>query len=103
MKRSLSSVTGLLVLLFAVAGTAQANDPNLGRNLAATCAACHGTDGKTAGINANLAGVPKDTLVQTLKAFKSGEKPATVMNQLAKGYDDAQIEAIAGYLAAQKK
>ncbi len=103
MKRSLSPVKGLLALLLAVAGTAHAADPNLGRNLAATCAACHGTDGRTAGISANLAGVAKDTLVQTLKAFKSGEKPATVMNQLAKGYDDAQIDAIAGYLAAQKK
>lgn len=103
MKRSLLPATGLVALLLAAAGTAHAADPNLGRNLAASCAACHGTDGRSAGINANLAGVSKDTLVQTLKAFKSGEKPATVMNQLAKGYDDAQIEAIAGFLAAQRK
>ena len=103
MKRPLASITLLISALSPLSGTAYAADPNLGRNLAATCAACHGTDGRTVGINANLAGVPKDTLVQTLRAFKSGEKPATVMNQLAKGYDDAQIEAIAGYLAAQRK
>ncbi len=103
MKRPLATITLLISALSLLSGMARASDPNLGRNLAATCAACHGTDGRSAGINANLAGVPKDTLVQTLKAFKSGEKPATVMNQLAKGYDDAQIEAIAGYLAAQGK
>ncbi len=103
MKTPRLQATALLVLLPAAAGTANAADPDLGRNLAATCAACHGTDGRTAGINANLAGVPKDTLVQTLKAFKSGEKPATVMHQLAKGYSDAQLDAVAGYLAAQPK
>jgi sulfide dehydrogenase cytochrome subunit len=103
MKRNFKTIALLLTLLSAAAGTANAADPDLGRNLAATCAACHGTDGRTAGINANLAGVAKDTLIQTLKAFKSGEKPATVMHQLAKGYTDAQLDAIAGYLAAQPK
>jgi len=38
-----------------------------------------------------------------MRAFKSGARPATVMHQLAKGYSDAQIEAIAAYFAAQKK
>jgi cytochrome c553 len=37
-----------------------------------------------------------------MKAFQRGEKPATIMHQLAKGYNDAQIDAIAGYLSAQK-
>lgn len=103
MKRNLVTIAALLTLLPAATGAALAAEPDLGRNLAATCAACHGTDGRTAGINANLAGVAKDTLVQTLKAFKSGEKPATVMHQLSKGYTDAQLDAIAGYLAAQPK
>jgi cytochrome c553 len=35
--------------------------------------------------------------------FKAGRKPATLMHQLAKGYSDEQIVAIAGYFAAQKK
>lgn len=92
-----------LLLLLPLAHNAHAGDPNLGRNLAATCAACHGTDGKSAGINANLAGIGKELLVKTFKEFKSGEKPATVMHQLAKGYNDAQIDAIATYLSAQPK
>ena len=32
-------------------------------------------------------------------AFKSGVRPGTVMPQLAKGYSDAQIDALAGYFA----
>lgn len=86
------------------AGAAQAADPNLGRNLAATCANCHGTNGhavKAAGLDA-LAGVPQAQMMQKLQQFKAGERPATIMHQIAKGYTDAQLELIAAYFAAQK-
>jgi cytochrome c553 len=75
------------------------------RALAATCANCHGTQG-VAVPNANvpgLAGMPAGYLVEQLKSFKAGTRPATVMHQLAKGYSDAQIDAVAAYFAAQKK
>lgn len=61
--------------VLATAGTAHAADPNLGRNLAATCANCHGTNGhavKGAGLDA-LAGVPKDKTMQKLMEFKAGD------------------------------
>jgi cytochrome c553 len=99
MKRICLATAAILPLL---CGSALAADPNLGRNLAATCANCHGTNGKTAGISTALVGVPKETLVQNFKAFRSGEKPATLMHQLSKGYSDSQIDAIASYFAAQK-
>ena len=86
----------------ATGAAAQAGNPNLGRNLAATCANCHGTGGVSQGVVESLAGMPKDDLVRTMKDFKSGQKPATVMQQLAKGYTDEQIEALAGWFAAQK-
>lgn len=75
------------------------------RSLAATCANCHGTNGKAQDGSAvvSLAGMPKDYIVAQMKAFKDGTRPATIMHQLAKGYSDAQIEQIAGYFAAQKK
>ena len=56
--------------------------------------------------NANvpgLAGLPASYVVEQMKAFKAGTRPATVMHQLAKGFSDAQIESIAAYFAAQKK
>lgn len=92
----------LALLCTAHAMPAVAADPNLGRNLAATCANCHGTNGRSQGGMPALAGEPAEKTVQKLNAFKSGEKPATVMHQLAKGYSDAQIEAVAAFFANQK-
>ena len=45
----------------------------------------------------------QDELVKKMLDYKTGRKPATIMHQLSKGYSDAQIIAIAGYFAAQKK
>jgi cytochrome subunit of sulfide dehydrogenase len=75
------------------------------RSLAATCANCHGTNGKAQEGSAvvTLAGLPKEYIIAQMAAFKSGERPATIMHQLAKGYTDAQISDVAGYFAAQKK
>jgi cytochrome c553 len=80
---------------------ALAADPNLGRNLAATCANCHGTDGRSVGGMEALAGMPKGKLLASLKAFRAGEKPATIMHQISKGYTDDQLELIADYFAAR--
>jgi cytochrome c553 len=83
------------------AGMAHA-DGNLGRNLAATCANCHGTNGKSVGGNEALAGVPAAKIMQKLKEFRAGEKPATIMHQISKGYTEEQLQLIAAYFAAQK-
>ena len=75
------------------------------RSLAASCANCHGTDGRaSAGSSVvPLAGLPKDYIVVQMKAFQSGARPATIMHQISKGYSDAQIAQIAGYFAALDK
>ena len=75
------------------------------RSLAATCANCHGTDGKAVPGSAlpSIAGMEKSYIAAQLQAFKSGARPATVMHQISKGYSEAQIEVLAGYFAAQKK
>ncbi len=100
MRPSLLLVAALVTV--PCAATAQAPNPDLGRDLAASCAMCHGTDGRSAGITEPLAGMPKDQIVSSIKLFREGKKPATIMTQIAKGYTDAQIEAIAGFFAAQK-
>ena len=83
---------------------AQSPDALYLRSTAATCAACHGTDGKAAAGSTMppLAGMPRDYLVTQLKAFKSGARPSTIMTQLAKGYSDAQLEQLADYFATRK-
>ena len=74
------------------------------RSLAATCAQCHGTDGRgaTGSIVPALAGRPEAATVEQLSAFKAGTRPATVMTQLAKGYSEVQIRQLAAYFAAQR-
>ena len=82
---------------------AMAQDPNAARSLAATCFTCHGSDGRSVGgVPPGLAGRDKAELIQTMKDFQSGKRPATIMHQHAKGYTDPQLEAIAGYFAAVK-
>lgn len=99
-------MTRLLVCTLAVLTVTLANaaavPADRGRDVAATCAACHGTDGRSRGDVSSLAGRGKDELVQAMRAFRDGRRPSTIMQQLAKGYDDAEIEAAAAYFAAQK-
>ena len=74
------------------------------RSMAATCAACHGTSGHSVTKTVEpLAGRPKERIVELMQAFKTGKKPATIMQQISKGYTDQQIDMIAGYFAEQKK
>jgi len=78
-----------------------AQDANLARNLAATCASCHGTNGQARGDIKPLAGMTSQQILEAIAGFKSGAQPATVMHQIAKGYTDEQIRLMAGYFAAQ--
>jgi cytochrome subunit of sulfide dehydrogenase len=88
--------------LLAAAAAAHAQDRNLGRDLAATCANCHGTNGQARGdMITALAGMPAERLIQKFNAYKSGALPATIMHQIAKGYSDDQVQSIAEFLAAQ--
>jgi len=94
-------------LLAAGAGTqAWAKDPQRLRTraLAASCAQCHGTDGHAVEGEAlvRLAGLPRDYLMTQLLAFRTGQRPATVMHQITRGYSQEQLDEVATYLAAQK-
>lgn len=90
-------------LLAALPLCAAAQDAALARSLAATCANCHGTEGRSVGGTDPLAGMNKAEMVRKLGEFRSGTRPATIMHQLAKGYTEQQIDMIAGYFAAQKR
>jgi sulfide dehydrogenase cytochrome subunit len=93
-----------VLLAIGTAAAAQTTDLRHARALAATCAACHGTDGRAVAGEANvaLAGLAKDHIVTRLQEFRDGKRPATVMHQISKGYTNEQIEAIAAYFAAVK-
>jgi cytochrome c553 len=49
-----------------------------------------------------LAGRKADDIVAAMQAFRAGQKPATVMDRIAKGFSDAEARAIADWLGAQQ-
>jgi sulfide dehydrogenase cytochrome subunit len=83
---------------------AQTADQLYKRGLAATCANCHGTDGK----GVLDAGMPlinnltSEQMLAQLKAYKSGAREGTIMPQLAKGYTDEQLTTIANQLGKKQ-
>lgn len=73
------------------------------RSLAATCANCHGTDGRAQGsVVPGLAGRDRGLIASMMREFRDGKRSATVMHQLAKGFTDEQIDNLAAYFAAVK-
>jgi sulfide dehydrogenase cytochrome subunit len=97
----ISGACAATLLVGAVPAWAQSSSQ--ARSLAATCFTCHGTDGRSVGgIPPSLAGQDRNYLLQAMKDFKAGKRPATIMHQHAKGYTDEQLELIATYFANVK-
>ena len=69
--------------------------------LANTCAGCHGTEGASMGEAPSIDGFSHGYLVQTMKNYKNGTRAATIMDRIAKGYSDAQFEAMATYFSSR--
>ncbi len=94
-----------LIALLAASGAAEAQpfDPLQVRGWAAACTACHASQHRAEPAMPPLAGAVSDAMVAALLDFKSGRRPATVMQQLARGYDDEQLRAIAAYFSRIKQ
>lgn len=88
----------LLSLAFSGTAMAQTTDPVV---LAQSCASCHGVDGKgvTGGTIPPINGRAAAAMATAMKDFKADKPVVTMMNRLAKGYTDAEIDAIAAYYA----
>jgi cytochrome c553 len=50
-----------------------------------------------------LAGLRADYFVQQMRSFREGTRPATVMQQIARGFDDAQTDALAAFFARARE
>jgi len=68
---------------------------------ASSCSGCHAARRVDTAVPPLVGRHAADIVAQML-AFKSGQKPATVMDRIAKGFTDAEIEAIAAWYAQQK-
>jgi sulfide dehydrogenase cytochrome subunit len=92
----------LFVGAFALPALAPAAPPNAVM-LSIACDGCHGTLGISAGsAMPSLAGQSKEYLVASMKAFRSDARPSTIMGRLARGYSDAEIEAMGDFYARFK-
>ena len=95
------AATGLLASALMLAPATAQTDANAARYIAANCANCHGTTGVARGGMPSLAGQKKDQIATRLREFRDGKRAATLMHQIAKGYSDEQIDAIAEVIARQ--
>ncbi len=81
-------------------GTTHVAAAPTGSMLADTCAGCHGTDGVSVGpASPSLAGLSETYFIDTMKAFKSGDRHSTIMQRIAKGYSDEEIALMAAVFA----
>jgi len=73
------------------------------RVIVANCFNCHGPNGQSPGSIPSLNTLSADDIAARLKSFKTGGTASTVMGRHAKGYSDAEIDAMAKYIAGLKR
>lgn len=91
----------VLCLLGFAATTVIAEQTRNAELLASSCAACHGTNGHSAGGLPSLAGVDKLYLIEQMQQFVSGERTSTVMKHHASSYRTEEIELMAEFFSKQ--
>jgi sulfide dehydrogenase cytochrome subunit len=111
-KAKLSLFAGIIAAGSMLAAT-QANALDRGEMLANTCVGCHGDGGLSNGPAipsiAGYAYYPEESdmeakgyFVSSMLNYRDAERPATIMNRIAKGYTDQDILDMAAYFAKQK-
>ena len=99
---SVSKTFAVLLGCGMLLGTAQLPAAPTATMLADTCAGCHGTDGASTGpATPSLAGMSEEYMVESMEAFKSGERPSTVMGRIAKGYSKDEFKLMGSVFAKQ--
>jgi cytochrome c553 len=92
----------IAITALAIASTAHAQNDRRAQQWAASCAACHGTDGRSGGGMPSLAGRDAAELERLMREFREGKRFATVMHQHSKGYTDDEIRQIARHFSQVK-
>ena len=89
---------GALALAFAISAPAIAAEPPPG---ASSCSGCHAVSAKVDTPVPRILGRQPAEIIAAMQAFRSGERPSTVMGRIAKGFSEDETRAIAVWLAAQ--
>ena len=96
MRNVVASAIGFVSIAAALVASAE---PPAG---AASCSGCHPSSIRVMSPVPRLAGLDRAAIVRAMHDFRSGTRAATVMDRIAKGFTDEEIQAIAAWYAAQK-
>jgi cytochrome c553 len=96
MRRVVAAAIGFASIAAAVAAAAE---PPPG---AASCSGCHPTSTRVASPVPRLAGLDRAAMVKAMQDFRSGARAGTVMDRIAKGFTDTEIQAIAAWYTTQR-
>ena len=100
MRKALAAAIGLGSIAAAVTASPASAQPPPG---AAACSGCHPTSTRVISPVVRLAGLERDAIVRALQEFRSGQRAGTIMDRIAKGFTDEEIQALAAWFAAQPK
>ncbi len=96
MSKAVAAAIGLASIAAAVVASAE---PPGG---AAGCTGCHPASSRVTSPVARLAGLDRAAIVRAMQDFRSGQRAGTIMDRIAKGFTDDEIQAIAAWYATQK-
>jgi cytochrome c553 len=96
MPKFLAAAIGVASIAAAVVASAE---PPAG---AASCSGCHPASARVTSPVPRLAGLDRAAIVRAMQEFRSGTRTATVMDRIAKGFTDEEIQAIAAWYATQR-
>lgn len=89
-------VVAAALLLGAAPATAQSMAPPG----ASSCSGCHGLNASSEAVPA-LQGQEPGGIVAAMQAFRTGQREATVMDRIARGFTDEETRAIAAWVSQQ--
>jgi cytochrome c553 len=92
-------VAAAVGVLSIAAAAAVSAEPPAG---AASCSGCHPSSARVASPVPRLAGLDRAAIVRAMQEFRAGTRTGSVMDRIARGFTDQEIQAIAAWYAAQK-
>jgi len=96
MVKPVAATIGGLAIVAAVTVSAE---PPAG---AASCTGCHPASARVTSPVPRLAGVDRAAIVRAMQEFRSGQRAGTVMDRIARGFTDEEVQAIAAWYATQR-
>lgn len=99
-RHTLTALAGLALL---ASSPVSAQTISRGEVIASTCFTCHGTHGVSPSTIPSIDYIPAERMIETLKAYKAGQRYSTIMGRHASAYTDEEIVEAANFLASLQK